>query len=178
MSSVLKTIGRIHWPYTHKLTTGEEYVKIARYAFPGFILLSRTRGELTNLGIKGPWKHAAICVGNGLIVEAISEGVTQKRLDEFYYKKDFVALYKPLFADEGACRRAALWAVKQVGAPYDYGFKTTKTDSRYYCSELVYYAYYYALGVDSPLELWRRGRFDTILPTDIAKAETKFERFV
>lgn len=43
---------------------------------------------------------------------------------------------------------AALWAESQMGKPYNYNFLNTSTRSSFYCSQLVWAAYYDTLGVD------------------------------
>ena len=136
---VLKLIGKIHMPFSHKLITGENYLTLKRMVKPGGIFLTRTRGELTNVLIPGFWKHAALVIDSEYVIEAIGKGVTVKTLAAFLLSKDFVVYLEPKFTDKNGMESAAKKALAWLDLPYDYEF--SEGDSAFYCGELAIDAY-------------------------------------
>lgn len=128
-------IGRMHAPYTHKRMTFKELMILKTVMKPGGVLLTKTKGELTNFFIPGFWKHSAMYIGNGMVIEAIGRGVTLTPLDYFIYTKDFIAYVEPKFTDKEGMASACEWAKTKMGAPYDYNF--LENDDEFYCGELV-----------------------------------------
>ena len=146
---------------------------------PGDVILAMIRGELSNLFIPGDWKHAAIFYGfldedRPTIIEAIGQGVIEKDLMSFMFRKDRVAIFRPRFASVRQKLAACAQARACVGRPYDYEFRG---DNRaYYCAELVVSAYAEAMGGECPMEPWDRDGNLTVLPQDIAKAVDKWDK--
>jgi hypothetical protein len=117
----------------------------------GDVLLSREEWRLTNPFVPGFWGHAALYVGNGLVVEAIGDyrewdkqtnkfivknGVRIEDVNRFFYTKDSAAILRaPL--PIGIRASAANIACSLVGRPYDYGF--SPSTNAFYCSEVVTY---------------------------------------
>ena len=139
LEPVIRFIGRVHAPFTHKLVTGDHYLELRKIIKPGGVLLSRTRGELTNVLIPGYWKHAALALSRDHVIEAIGKGVATQSLPSFMLKKDYVAYYEPAFTGEDGMRGAAEKAKAWLGLPYDYHFY--EGDEAFYCGELVVDAY-------------------------------------
>ena len=115
-------------------------------AAPGDILLSYESQRWTSIFIKGFYDHAAIVSSKGTIVEAVGDkwisqndslinigGVREMDLEEWLYKKDFVALVK---VDHAASFIAGMNALKYIGKDYDYYFSLG--EEKIYCSELPY----------------------------------------
>ncbi len=98
-------------------------MKIQKTAKLGDIILCYTEGELTNIMIDGPWKHAAL-VGEDSVIESIDPVVRVKNLQSWLASKTAVALIRPrqLMFDGTLAFAAVETALKQVGAPYDYQF--------------------------------------------------------
>lgn len=55
---------------------------------------------------------------------------------------------------EAQDQQAAAWACSQIGKPYSLGLNMYGTRDRYYCSQLVWVAYYEATGVDLDTVAW------------------------
>lgn len=121
---ITRWIGTAHAPFSHKRVTGVHAAAAIMLLEPGDVLMSHTRGELTNLFIPGYWSHGAIYVGDGLVAEAIAEGVVLTDIISFLTSKDDVAVCDPLFASAEQKRMAAAWARSQAkaGVKYDFGF--------------------------------------------------------
>ena len=107
----------------------------------GDALFSRTEWELSNFGLPGFYKHAAIYL-NGRVYQAITKGVSSCSLDAFMYKKDGVALARvpgPEWTQDQILSML-IFVREQLGEAYDYSF-SWDTFSSWYCSKLVMFAY-------------------------------------
>jgi hypothetical protein len=174
---VLQWIGKIHSPWSHKLVTGYDYLKVRDLIKPGDVLLTRTYGELSSLIIPSHWKHAAIYLGTEMIGEATQNGVRSDYLSTFMLHKDEVKVLRPLFLSDIECKEAALYALNQIGVPYDFAYE--ETVKAFYCSELVRSAYEHAWELKHapepfPFELRIRAGIKTVSPDDFDKATSKF----
>lgn len=166
-------------PYSHKQIDSFDYYEAIKYLKPGFVLLSATFGELSNLFIPHEWKHAAIYAGKDLngvpyVIEAIGPGVVKKNLLDFMFTKDRIGIFLPTFASAQQLAGAVKFAESKVGQPYDYEFKSG--NKAWYCSELIWAAYKEA--TDARVNFAPRERFGqkTIIPGDIARATNLFKR--
>ncbi len=136
-----KSIGRFHLPFTKRRVGGVDVLNFLAMSLEkdpiGMVLLTRTRGEPTNLMIPGFWKHAAIYIGGGNVIEAVGAGVIKTDIITFLTSKDFVVGLEPRFK----CKRdlAVTFAKEQEGLEYDYDFKGK--NKAFYCAELVWAAY-------------------------------------
>lgn len=155
--------------------TGEDYFEVKKLIAPGDVLLCRSGGEFTNHFIPGFWTHAAIYAGQDIIVEAVSPHVREKYLIDFLISKDFVAVLRPVFADEAQRLLAIEYARKQAQdkVAYDYDFEPN--ESAFYCAELVGQAYIVAMGGASPFVLKETLGVLTFVPDDFYKARDKFK---
>jgi len=103
--------------------------------------------------IPGYWTHASMVayyddkVGEWMVVEAWFTGVRVIKLSEYLQRYDEVALLRVRTTDS-VRKRAVIFALAQIGKPYDYRLWTKQVYGwSYYCSELVWAAYFTA-GVD------------------------------
>ena len=132
-------IGKAHMPFSKKKITGVEYYQIEKLLLPGMVFMTKTRGELSNIVNPGFWKHGAMYVGEGLVIEALGRGVVIRDLVTFLTSKDFVAVLKPKFATESEMKMAAEKSREWEGALYDYWFEMN--DKAFYCYEVIYRSY-------------------------------------
>lgn len=170
-----RAVGHWHLPCTHKRITYANVQIILRVLAPGCVLLSYTRGEATNWLIPGKYKHGAIYVGEGLIVEAVGGGVRCANLIDFCMTKDRIIVLKPKFATLAQMAAAANWALSQRGKPYDYEFSSD--NDQFYCLEITYAAYREVLAA-SPWELRETWGVPTVMPDDFLRATDKWERLL
>lgn len=130
----------------------------------GDILLDKTPFRLTDTFIPGHWGHAALWVGSadelralGIwehpvvrpfqadieagrgVVEALRSGVQTNPIGHFLNVDD-MAVLRAATLDRQAKAEAILYALRQVGKPYDFNFDAESTH-RIFCSKLVYLAY-------------------------------------
>jgi len=142
---------------------------------PGDIILCRgCAGWLEdNFGsIVGYWRHAAMYIGNGQMIEAWKDGVRIVPVD-MVRKASEVGVYRVKTTDTVRIN-AINWAKTKVGLPYDYKWLTyvggkEVEGSSYYCSELIWAAYLKAGGPDidqNPGWSWRYGY--NVAPQELA----------
>jgi len=143
---IIWAVGKLHAPFAHKRVSGESYLTLKNMVKPGGVLLTRTRGEATNLLIPGFWKHAALVENADYVIEAVGSGVKETVLAGFVLKKDFILYLEPKFTDEMGMKAAVKKAIDWLGLPYDYSFD--ESDEAFYCGEVVVDAY--AMGRDRP----------------------------
>lgn len=174
VSTIISPIlGKIHSPWSRKKVTSFDYHAVINLALPpGSVIATRTMGEITNLFIPEYFKHVAITTDRGTVIEATTKGVIETDLIDFLLRKDYFAVYLPLFADLDQMIAACEFAKAQVGKSYDYAFATSDIKS-FYCAEIIYASYQVAVG-DSPFTLRPRLGQLTVLPNDIANATSKW----
>lgn len=126
--------------------TKEQVDKVLRLSMPGDILLSYESQRWTSFFIKGFYDHAVIISSKGTVIESVGDvwvdqngslvnvgGVREVDLEEWLYKKDFVAVIR---VDHAAAYIAGMNSLKYIGRDYDYYF--SHDNELIYCSELPY----------------------------------------
>jgi len=136
---ISKWIGKQHFPFTHKKITGRDYFDLKDKLERGMVLLTKTRGQMTNWFIPSYWTHSALYLGKGLVVEAVADGVVATDLVTFMTSKDYIAVYESKTFSDYEKLMAAMWAMDKIGRPYDYFFQSK--DEAFYCIELIIEAY-------------------------------------
>jgi len=123
----------------------------------GDILVHAGSGTFSQL-IPGPWSHAGLYIGNDTVLESTSEGVHVSPLYPVWsYPNDTCdGVFRLSGLDDQTLENIVNWALTKTGAPYDFlslippGFKQADCQDvnlkplcySYYCSELVWAAYY------------------------------------
>lgn len=180
LAPITRYMGRLHAPFSHTRVTGLHYHQLMNRLRPGMVLVSRRRGEVSNLFIPGGFTHAAIYVGKQMIrvgdevieapviMEAIGIGVIATPLASFMLTKDRIAVLEPAFAGEDVMERAADIAMGYEGTPYDYLF--ARDHRAFYCSELVFVSYREAAGTAMTFVEREVLGIPTIAPADFYEA--------
>lgn len=123
-------ISKIHAPYNHKRISEVDCLQILRLVKPGDVLLTHTRGELSNIFLDH-WGHGAIIGKHGLY-EAVTAGVKKTDLMFFLARKDHVMVLRPSFPiDED---KLQAYCERAIGTLYDYNFETGA--KKLYCFEM------------------------------------------
>lgn len=125
-------------------TTYHEARSVYQTLRDGDILLSREAWHFTNMFIPGYWSHAAIYqegLDGGMVVEAVAPTVQIVSFIDWAMRKNDWVVLRPCTEEPLDGLRAASWASEQEGLPYDYQFD--ETNQAFYCSELVYQAYFH-----------------------------------
>jgi hypothetical protein len=146
-----------------------DYDEIMREAVPllkpGDIVLHRDEGYLSDCFIPGTMIHAGIYVGDGYIIEAVSEGVKKRHVIHILHS-DYAMIMRPQIGDEDsvvykqATATAVNWALKLEGFEYDPVFNFNGTEAReliksgktkdarlkFACTETAYFCYLDYLG--------------------------------
>lgn len=133
---------------------------------PGDILICKTPGSL----IFGDWTHVGMYIGNGNVVESnMTNSITREPgvevnplSDWMYPKKKWVSYQRVSTADDATRRAAVKFAMDQYydGDKYDYNFFQKSSDPNsdsWYCSELVWAAYWNASNGQIDLEYHQFG---------------------
>jgi hypothetical protein len=167
------SIGKLHYAPKHRAIKARDVFDLDATLRAGDILITFSLGELTNYFIEGDYKHAAMYIGNGRVVEAIGKGVSVSEFEDFCSGKDKIAVLRPLFCTAETAKLAAINAVAQMGKPYDYYFEIG--ESAFYCAELITWAYSNATSGSSPFIKRAVMGADTVLPNDFYLAKSKFE---
>jgi uncharacterized protein YycO len=124
-------------PETNAL--GEWVDKAKEVLEAGDILCCYERFHLSNFFIKGLYNHAAIYIGNGMIVEAVPKKVRVIHIIDWVMKKDGFCIIRPVGVPFWERAAAAVAANSFIGLPYDRGF--TVGGNALFCSEVCYRAY-------------------------------------
>lgn len=133
--------GHIYMPFSRKQVKGEHYYGVRGMLEVGDVLLTKTRGEFSNLINPEEMKHGAICVGDFLgtgvyyILEATKYGVKLSPLATFMLSKDHIQGFRPNFITDTQRLLAKQVSDLMIGKPYDYQF-TDGTEAMY-CFEVV-----------------------------------------
>lgn len=138
------------------------------------VILTHRDYELSNYFIRGYWTHSAIIISEEEIVEAVGQGVTRKRLDEFISNIDDFIILQPRFCDPVRMEEASEFVKNVIGYPYNYSFRP-RTRS-YYCSELVYHAYTHEsewnlINQDATVPIWDFGSGEIFMPQNMIESD-------
>lgn len=179
----LKLVGHFHTPPHYRSITSHEVDEVAKTILPGDVLLSHRDNELTNPVIPGYWKHAAMFIGDGKIIEATGKGVNEDTLQEFLETKDGAVVLRATFATVDEAKLAVGFAKTLKGLPYDYLVEhdfSRAINKAFYCSEIPWWSYeqvFAAGGHSSPFTPRATMGVPTIAPQDYRNA-TKLWRQV
>lgn len=164
--------GKLHYPPHERLIRSRMITSMSEVIRAGDVIVTYSRGEFTNRFIDGKFKHAAIYVGAGCVIQAVGAGVSSERFEDFCASKDKIAVLRPKFCDESTCKIAAMNATSQIGKPYDYYFELG--DGAFYCAELIQWAYRHATYGGSTFVKKDVLGVETVLPSDFYMAKSKF----
>lgn len=114
--------------------TGAQTMTLLKMLQPGDILARGYRNYLDGKFIPGKYSHTGVYVGDGKVIHAIAEGVSECTLIDFC-RCDRLAVVKPLKGKEEAIK----FLKEQLGKPYDFDF--TADNEAFYCHELCAKAY-------------------------------------
>ena len=146
----------------------DSYEEIVLKSRPGDILLSKEDWRLSNVLIDGFWSHAAICLDEMQVLEALPPKVRTVHLAQFCLSKDSVAVLRPKFKIE-----FENISEEYNGNPYDFEF--TGHNKIFYCSELVAEYIKRISAGKSPFVPRKKWGEETISPQDFYNARDKFE---
>lgn len=172
----LKILSKIEVPVRRRVDA-DDAESMRRRGHPGSIMLTWKRLTATNAVIPGEWKHAAMYVGGGKVVEALGSGVVERGLVEFATEKDHVVMLEPTFCDRVTMAIAAKFFVSLVGLPYDYKIEHANDRTKnkaFYCSEGIWWSYdqpFFARGDRSPFTPRVTLGMPTVTPQDFANAK-------
>lgn len=179
LTPVNRSIGHWHFPVSGRLVTDRDRLACLGLAAKGDVLLCRRRQELSNWIIPGFWKHVALVVAPGEVLEATGKGAIRRPLSDFLAEKDYVSLHEAAFASVREREIAADWAASLRGKPYDYllEYSQTRVNQAFYCSEIPWWAYEMVFkneGKASPFTPRLTMGVPTVTPQDYDNAKEKW----
>jgi len=170
---ISEIIGKLHYAPHDRLLRASMIKDMLDLIRSGDVIVAYSRGELTNPFIDGDFKHAAMYVGEGNIIQAIGKGVELEGFEDFCASKDRIAILRPLFCDTSTAKIAAKAAKSQIDKPYDYYFEIG--EQSFYCAELIEWAYKFATHGASTFVRKDILGVNTVLPSDFYNAKSKFQ---
>jgi len=138
LTPLIYLVGLIDLP--HRKITGAHYFKYRDSINVGDIILTKSNWAPINLVNPGPFKHAAVYVGNiygdeiKYVFESTRHGVILTNLVDFLLSKDAIAICELKIKGEINKETLQNTVLKLKGLPYDYLFDTT--GKAVYCYEL------------------------------------------
>lgn len=169
---ITSNAGKIKVPdaLINRKVTKEDVENIKLLRKNGDVLLSKSDWHLTNLAIKGNFKHAAMIFDNG-VIEAVDPVVQYQTLESFCETKDEVCLLRANYMTEAEGEKASIFAFSLIGCSYDYLFEWL--NRMFYCSELIIYSQDAIIGeMRNPFKRIYNDRL--VLPNDFYDAKEKF----
>ena len=168
--------GDLDWPFSRRKVNGKIYRKAYSKLVPGDIIVTRKRGEPTNVFIPGFYTHSMLYVGESNVVEATSLGVHKTDILDALMTKDYFAVVRPKFCSQVEMKLIANTGKKldSMAIAYDYGFEPN--NGAFYCSELIFHCYKHVLENKFPFEMRKTLGVDTVTPQDYFNAKKKFYR--
>jgi hypothetical protein len=150
------------YSYEEKIDLNEVLHDAVPLLKPGDVILHRDEGFISNIFIGGAMIHAGLYVGDGQVVEAISNGVVRRNAAHILYS-DRAIILRPR-VDDDAKVQAIEWGHRIVGFGYDFlfdfngkreremirkhGIDARKMGVRFACTEVPYFCYFdYAQGM-------------------------------
>jgi hypothetical protein len=147
LEPLIRKLGAIYSPFSRKKLTSEDWDQFQCILQPGDLILTATRGELSNFIIPGFWKHGAIYIPEkgGYVIHAVGkEGVSEMDLEPFFFKRDYVAIVRPKGMSEESRAKICVAAKKNLGLSYD--FSASLENATLYCFENLFVCHAEALG--------------------------------
>ena len=143
------------YSYEEKIDLNEVLYDAIPMLKPGDVILHRDEGFLSNIFIGGAMIHAGLYVGDGQVVEAISEGVVRRNAAHILYS-DRAIILRPRVSED-AKTQAIEWAHRIVSFGYDFmfnfngeneremirkhGIAARNMGVRFACTEVPYFCY-------------------------------------
>lgn len=94
-----------------------------------------------------PTGHAAIVYSSSRVVESLENGVVTGANDWNTSKSTCYGL-SVIGTSTSEDKEAANWCYDQLGKPYNWNYFNTSTRDKFYCSQLVWAAFYDNFGID------------------------------
>lgn len=171
---ISRNLGKIHAPYSDCLIEFSDLEALRMTLLPGDVILTKSNGEFSNLLLKGDYKHAAMYIGGGQIIEAVGSGVRITHIFDLLKHIDYFAVIRSKNHTAAELEVCITELKKCVGYPYDLMFESG--NRAFYCSELIVYGLEFAR---NNLFHYPRTKFldaQIIYPINLFEDTTHFER--
>jgi len=124
--------------------TKDDYHKALHVVRRGDVILVGSLRRVSKFFIRGPVTHAALYIGKGKVIHAISDGVQKDIFREFFSEYDTLAIMRAnIEADKKQIiKKSISYAKKQIGKPFN--FFLTPSQQELFCSQLINNAFHHA----------------------------------
>lgn len=140
-SKILTYFGDLRYDMKYTFKIHECDVKTAMQLLQaGDVILTRTEHTFSELAIQGYWSHAALYVGDGLVMEAISDGVVKHGIYDALMHCDHFCVLRPSVLKDCEIQQAVAKALTLEGTLYDFFFDG-RDKTMLFCSELIEVVY-------------------------------------
>jgi len=146
------------------LLTEDDFKNAKKVLEKGDVILVGGLKRLSSLIIKGPVTHSIIYTGWNCAVHSIADGVVTIHLHDLLCEYDTMLILRHKKANRKKIRKVIAYAFEQVGRPYNFEFNLNK--NKFYCTELVYYAF-----KNAGLEIGVNKKGGILRPIDLIKGE-------
>jgi len=145
------------------LEPGDVLIRGYSHYLDGYFIPNKSGETWNGKNAGGGWSQGAVYVGNGTVIHAVAEGVSEIHVLDFL-DCDRVAVFRPGAGARAACRKAKAL----VGTPYDFSF--SDANGALYCFELVAECY-----PELGLKTFRESRLLGLLSKDVYLAQSLFD---
>lgn len=156
---------------TDYYVTAKDYEEFVKNLEKGDIVLRTYDHYLDGFVIPGFYSHAALYIGDGVLVHSCGHTGVAKISPFDFAKCDGLAIVRPLLG-YGAINKACKYVLEQIGKEYDYWFNFNN-ENTYCCTELIYWAYKDTLNVQPIMikKFFGLAKQEVISPDDYLTAE-------
>lgn len=167
---VIKFIAKICIPKTN--LSYEDFEQFKANLKPSVAILSLTEMELSNLLVPEKWGHASVF--SKRLSEQVTKGfVFDADLAEFFYKKNHLAIFEPLFHLNLEAGEKFLCGIQQNNPQYDWE-ANVQDKKEYNCIELV--VDYFTACNPEAMKDFKRSNKISLIPADIEHNTKLFKK--
>lgn len=122
--------------------TNADFLAAKKLLKRGDIVLVGGLRRLSSIFISGPLTHCLIFIGENNFIHSVADGVEPATFDQVFAEYDTMLILRLDHGNKSQIDKMIAFAKKQIGKPYDYDM--VHDDSKFYCSELLYFAFHHA----------------------------------
>lgn len=137
---LVKLVARIGLPYKRKVMRSELSM-LGSICRKGDLIFTYSPWKLSNIFIRGDYKHVAMYLNSHSIIEATTiEGVSIADIEHLLSKASKYAVYRTNLSNE-QCDILENVSYDLADDSIEYDYDLDKSNKKYYCSELIYFIY-------------------------------------
>lgn len=139
LSNAIFFVGGMIIHHRKNLLNNLDFVKAVYNLKKGDTVLVGGLRRFSSLIIGRPFTHTLLYVGGRRFIHAIGDGVEYVSVHDIFCEYDTMLILRPKHLSKIELKKACMYAQQQIGKPYNFDF--TMDEERFYCAELIAYAY-------------------------------------